>query len=218
MSNYAQKTRTAYLKRNIILSGLISLLYCSNIAAETARAALDHFLTDLQTLEAHFTQHVYQIGTPLTTPATGLFQLKRPNQFRWDYQTPEVKQVIADGRDLWLIENDLEQITQHYQSMALKNTPAAILFGTEPLETNFTSVEKGTYQGLQWLELQPKDPESDIKKVTLAFHNNELRRLALQDQLDQVTQFRFTNLQRNPVLANEHFEFNPPDDWDLFQH
>ncbi len=204
---------------SIALCGLASLmLNNSALAADSARAALDHFLTDLHTLEARFEQQVYQVGGTLAEPATGTFQLKRPKQFRWDYQTPEVKQVIADGRDLWLIENDLEQITQHYQSMALKNTPAAILLGTEQLEANFTSIERGTYQGLQWLELQPKDTESDIKRVTLAFAHHELRQLELVDQLDQVTQFRFYNMQRNPVLANERFVFNPPDDWDLFQH
>ena len=194
------------------------LLSSPIFAADSARLALDHFLSGLNTLQARFEQRVYQVGEALSSPATGTFQLKRPKQFRWDYQTPEVKQVIADGRDLWLVENDLEQITQHYQSMALKNTPAAILLGTEPLEANFTSIERGTYQGLQWLELRPKDPDSDIKQVTLAFQQDTLRRLEWVDQLDQITEFRFYDVQRNPSLANARFVFNPPDDWDLFQH
>ena len=220
-----RKTITQYtnilkhIGQSILVSSLLSLLFSGQVqAADTARAALDHFLTNLHTLQARFEQRVYQVGEALTEPSTGTFQLKRPKQFRWDYHTPEVKKVIADGRDLWLVENDLEQITQHYQSMALKHTPAAILLGTELLETNFTSVERGTYQGLQWLELRPKDTDSDIKQVTLAFQNHTLHRLELVDQLDQVTEFRFYDMQRNPTLANERFVFNPPDDWDLFQH
>ena len=205
--------------RHTLCLGSLSLLLCHNIAAaDTARAALTHFLANLDTLQARFEQSVYHTDTALAPPATGLFQLKRPHQFRWDYQTPEKKLVLADGRDVWIVENDLEQITQHYQSTALKNTPATILLGTEPLETHFNSIEQGTHQGLQWLKLQPKDPKSDIKTISLGFRNNELRRLALVDQLDQITQIRLYAIQRNLPLAAERFIFNPPADWDLFQH
>ena len=189
------------------------------LAATSARAALDHFLTGLETLEARFEQRVHSIGeSTIPVVATGVFRLRRPDQFRWDYHTPEVKQVIADGRDIWLVEDDLEQITQYYQRLALKGTPAAILLGMERLETHFEAVELGERNGLLWLELRPVTSESDVKQVTLALRDRVLHHLAWVDQLDQTTQFRFYDIQRNIPLNTQQFRFRPPPDWDLFQH
>lgn len=203
------------------ISILCGCLLCSHPvwAVTSARAALDHFLTGLETLEARFEQRVRAIGGSTTSGiATGVFRLRRPDQFRWDYQTPEVKQVIADGRDIWLIEDDLEQITQYYQRSALQGTPAGILLGMETLETHFTAVELGERNGLWWLELRPVAAEGNIKRVTLALRDQTLHRLAWVDQLDQTTQFRFYDVQRNIPLDTEQFRFEPPPDWDLFQH
>ncbi len=195
------------------------MLSHSVLAASSAQVALDHFLAGLETLEARFEQRVYPAGQP-TTPAiaTGIFRLQRPARFHWDYQTPEVRQVIADGRDIWLVEDDLEQITQYYQRLALKGTPAAILLGMEALETHFTAVELGEQNGMLWLALHPTAPEHDIKQVTLALRDNVLYHLAWVDQLDQTTQLRFYDIQRNIPLDGKQFQFTPPPDWDLFQH
>ncbi|MEM6405494.1 MAG: outer membrane lipoprotein chaperone LolA [Pseudomonadota bacterium] len=201
-----------------VVCGWLMLCHIAS-AATSSQAALDHFLAGLETLEARFEQRVYAIGESSASGiATGIFRLQRPDQFRWDYQTPEVKQVIADGRDIWLVEDDLEQITQYYQRLALKGTPAAILLGMEALEAHFEVAESGEQNGVLWLELKPKTSESDVKQVTLAFRDKVLHHLAWIDQLDQVTQFRFDNMQRNIPLNKEQFRFEPPPDWDLFQH
>jgi outer membrane lipoprotein carrier protein len=207
------------------LRRLIGMVCCCLVLSPTALAensaqeALNHFLTGLKTLDARFEQRVYALGAAATpATATGTFRLQRPDQFRWDYQTPEVKQVIADGRDIWLVEDDLEQITQYYQRSALRGTPAAILLGLEALETHFKAIELGEQDGLLWLELRPHSAEHEIKRVTLALRDNVLRYLTWVDQLDQTTQLRFYAIQQNMPLDSEQFRFEPPSDWDLFQH
>lgn len=207
------------MKRFVNIACACLVLSQTALAADSARAALDHFLTGLKTLEARFEQRVYAVGAPMTPAiATGIFRLQRPAQFRWDYQTPEIRQVIADGRDIWLVEDDLEQITQYYQRLALKGTPAAVLLGMETLETHFTAVELGEQNGLLWLDLRPVAPEHDLKQVTLGLRDNVLHHLAWVDQLDQTTQLRFYAIRRNIPLDNKQFHFTPPPDWDLFQH
>lgn len=187
-------------------------------ALKSGRQALDSFLSDLSTLQADFTQTVYDQENGRRGIATGVLKLKRPDRFRWDYQMPEQRLILADGRDLWIVENDLEQISQYYQSSALKNTPASVLLAGESLEQSFNPIERGEYQGLQWLELQPHDQDSDVESIVLGFADDQLSQLELTDKFGQVTQFRFSALQRNPVLTGEAFVFNPPEGWDVFAH
>lgn len=198
---------------------IIGLLLISlNVQAETAREALDRFLTNLDTLQAEFTQTVYDLESDRQGIASGVMQLRRPDRFRWDYLHPEERLILADGRDLWVVENDLEQITQYYQSTALKNTPASVLLAGESLEESFRATERGEHAGQKWLELTPRDAESDIEQVLLGFADNQLNILELSDKFGQVTQFHFSAMQRNPVISDEQFVFEPPEDWDVFAH
>ena len=127
----------------------------------------------------------------------GLFLLERPGQFRWDYVVPRKQVILADGRDVWIIEEDLKQVTRHYQKWALKGTPAAFLAMDAAVEDDFEIVEIGERMGMQWLELIPRDQESDFNRVLLAFADKQLRRLELNDKFGQISRFSFYDVQRN---------------------
>jgi len=194
------------------------LLALASFAANAGpgRDALDRFLAGLDTLEARFEQAVLDTENSRQGLFQGVFQLKRPDRFRWDYLVPEQRQIIADGRDLWIVEDDLEQITQLYQPMALKNSPATVLMSDEPVETTFQVVELGERQGMQWLELLPKAQDSDIVRVLLAFKGDKLLRLELTDKFGQISRFSFFEIKRNPDLPDRQFEYEPPQGWDVF--
>lgn len=189
-----------------------------SVQAATARDALTAFLQHLDTLQANFTQTVYDLENDRQGVATGVLKLKRPDKFRWDYLQPEERLLLADGRDLWIVEDDLEQITQYYQETALKNTPASVLLAGERLDESFQVTERGEHAGRQWLELHPRDPESDVERVLLGFADNSLDTLELTDKFGQITQFKFTEIQRNPFIPAEQFVFKPPEGWDVFAH
>lgn len=191
---------------------------CLPANAATARDALDQFLRNLGTLQADFTQTVYGAANGQQGTASGVLKMQRPDRFRWDYQKPEKRLILADGRDLWVVENDLEQITQYLQSMALKNTPASVLLAGESLEKSFRVTERGEYSGQIWLELMPYDTESDVEQILLGLVDNQLKVLELTDKFGQTTQFEFTAVQRNPAIAEGEFVFEPPEGWDVFAH
>jgi len=130
--------------------------------------------------------------------------------------TPERKQIIADGRDLWIVDIELNQITQHYQKLALRNTPATVLLSNEPLEKTFEVVELGEKLEMQWVELLPLDKDSDIVRILLAFKGNNLLRLELTDNFGQISRFSFFEIKRNPELPDDQFDYEPPDGWDVF--
>ncbi len=202
------------------MRGLIISLcfFCLVAEAGPGREALTAFLQDLDTLQADFTQTVYDLENGRQGVSNGIFKLRRPDRFRWDYQAPEARLILADGRDLWIVENDLEQITQYHQSMALRNTPVTILLADKPLDEAFAVKERGLYADLFWLELKPHDAESDVEQVLLGLSEDQLEQLELTDKFGQITQFRFSAMRKNPVLSDDEFAFQPPEDWDVFAH
>ncbi len=202
-------------KRIVLLA---SLLLAQTIAfAGEGREAFERFTQDLRTLDVRFEQSVLDTENSRQGVFYGTFRMKRPDRFRWDYLSPEKRQIIADGRDLWIVEDDLNHVTQYRQSMALKGSPATVLLGEGAIDEQFKVVELGERQGLQWLELLPLDEESDILRILLAFKGNDLTRLELTDQFGQISRFSFFQIQRNLEMPDSDFDYQPPDGWDIFQ-
>ena len=185
--------------------------------AGPGRDALDAFLDGLSTLQAKFEQSVLDTESTRAGLMHGLFLLDRPGKFRWDYVSPRKQVILADGRDVWFIEEDLRQVTQHRQTWALKNTPAAFLTTDKSVEDDFEVVEIGERLGLQWLELIPRNADSDLERVLLAFPGDELRHLELRDKFGQISRFRFFDVQRNVPIDPELFEFEGRDEWDVLR-
>jgi outer membrane lipoprotein carrier protein len=181
------------------------------------RMALDEFLDGLSTLQAKFEQSVLDTENATAGQMHGLFLLERPGRFRWDYVVPRKQIILADGRDVWIIEEDLKQVTRHYQKWALKGTPAAFLAMEAKVEDDFEVVEIGERQGMHWLELLPRDPESDFNRILLAFADKQLRRLELNDKFGQISRFSFYDMQRNLPIDPQLFVYQGQDDWDVLQ-
>ena len=185
--------------------------------AGAGRQALDDFLDGLTTLQAKFEQSALDTENANTGLMHGLFLLQRPGKFRWDYVAPRKQVILADGRDVWIIEEELKQVTQHYQRWALKGTPAAFLTTEQSVDKDFEIIELGERLGMQWLELIPRDPESDLLRVLLAFVGPELRHMELNDKFGQISRFRFFDIQRNVPIDQALFVYEGKDDWDVMQ-
>lgn len=197
---------------------LVALLFFhAGVNAGPGREALDLFLDQLVTLQAKFEQSVLDTENARAGLMHGLFLLERPGRFRWDYVSPRKQIILADGRDVWIIEEELKQVTRHYQKWALKGTPAAFLALDESVDKDFEVIEIGERMGMQWLELIPRDPESDFNRVLLAFLDNQLRQMELNDKFGQISRFRFFEVQRNLPIDPQLFVYQGQDDWDVLQ-
>ena len=203
--------------RRMVLGLLLAAHSVASAAAGPARQALDEFLGGLTTLQAKFEQSVLDTENATSGQMHGLFLLDRPGRFRWDYVIPQKQIILADGRDVWVIEEDLKQVTRHYQKWALKGTPAAFLAMDAEVEDDFEVVEIGERMGMQWLELIPRDPDSDFNRILLAFADGQLQRLELNDKFGQISRFSFYEMQRNLPIDPRLFEFEGKDDWDVLQ-
>ena len=203
--------------RFLVLVFLLATQSMALAAPGPGRQALDDFLDGLSTLQAKFEQSVLDTENAKAGQMHGLFLLDRPGRFRWDYVVPRKQIIMADGRDVWIIEEDLKQVTRHYQKWALKGTPAAFLAMEAGVDDDFEVVEIGERMGMQWLELIPRDPESDFNRILLAFADKQLLRLELNDKFGQISRFSFFEVQRNLPIDPQLFVYQGQDDWDVLQ-
>ncbi|RYE64546.1 MAG: outer membrane lipoprotein chaperone LolA, partial [Oxalobacteraceae bacterium] len=140
------------------------------IGAQASAAALDQFksfVAGTKSARGDFTQTQLRKTTAgkAAPPSTGSFVFARPGKFIWTYQKPYEQVLQADGDTLYLYDKDLNQVTTRKLGNALGSSPAAILFGSNDLEKNFTLAEAGTRDGLEWLSATPKTKDTTFEQI-----------------------------------------------------
>lgn len=195
---------------------LVLLLPGLSPAAGTGPEQMKHFLAGLTTLQARFEQTVESPDRVEPLRSRGSFYLRRPNQFRWDYSEPERQEIVADGRQIWFYDPELEQVSVQFQHKALRGTPAQLLASGDPVENSFRVQDGGLKQELAWVELTPLDSDSQFERIRLGFRDDRLQRMEMRDKFGQVTRFRFSDIRENPEFKSTFFRFEPPEDVDLY--
>lgn len=185
------------------------------MAADSAIEKLNIFVQTVVTFKANFKQMVLDPDGKLMEEAEGRFVLERPGKFRWDYSEPYPQHIVADGERIWFYDVDLEQVTVRSQLEALVDTPATLLSGESMPEDKYILTDIPSEDGLLWVELIPKDVESNFQTVALAFDKQGLRQMIMRDSFDQRTRLVFSQQQENPVLADDEFVFIPPEGIDV---
>ncbi len=197
-------------KINLVAS-LMTLLTLS--AQAGAQTPLDNYLAQLKTLRAEFSQEVTDSKGRQVQNAAGKLTIVRPGRFRWELTpgggaSPQL--MVADGRNLWFYDRDLEQVSVKPASAALTATPAGLLAGEGDVRQWFSVAAAGKRDGLDWVKVVPKQGDADIREAQLAFDKLELRRMILKDKLGQTVRLDFLTSERNPAVPDAEVEFSPP--------
>ena len=183
-----------------------------------AIAALDHFLKNVNSLRANFVQVVTAPNSERTRTSSGIFMMSRPNRFRFDYLKPYEQLIISDGKNLWLYDKDLEQVTQRSYSSAIASTPAALLAGgaeATMTQKNFALTNLPDADALQWVEAKPKQEDGQIDMARIGFRGEVLEVLEIIDNFRQKSTLTFGNVEVNPLISDDQFQFAVPEGVDL---
>ncbi len=183
--------------------------------AGVGKQRLHNFFSGVSSVRADFKQQVLGNDKKTLQETSGQMLLLRPGKFRWDYKKPYEQQIISNGKKVWLYDIDLEQVTVKTVDKVLGSTPALLLSSDTPIEQNFTVVELGEEQNLQWIELLPIQKETGFEKIVLAFDAKNLVSMELHDSFGQLTRLLFSHIERNPVIDPAKFDFIPPKDVDV---
>ena len=189
---------------------LLGLMLVSNIALADGVSSLRDFFNNTTTMRAQFSQVVNDKQGRKIQQVDGTMQLQRPNKFRWDYKKPYEQQIVSDGKQVFLFDTELQQVTIRELSKSLGSSPAALLAGGEAVEKSFTLKNATRKDGLTWVLALPKDKESGFERVLLGFKADKLRKMELYDSFSHVTHITFDEVERNPTLQDATFLFTPP--------
>lgn len=198
--------------KKIIITGL---LIASQGCLADGVASLHDFFKNTDAMRAKFSQVVTDTKGQKIQEVQGSMQLKRPNKFRWDYAKPYEQQIISDGKQVFLYDTDLEQVTIRELSKALGSSPAALLAGGDAVEKSFTIKNAARKDGLTWVLALPKDKDSGFERVLLGFKDDKLYKMELHDSFNHITLITFDAIERNPVLQDSNFLFIPPKGVDI---
>ena len=178
--------------------------------ADSGIARLEAFQANVQGMEARFRQQVMDANRKVLEDASGSVVMQRPGQFRWNYQAPFERVIVADGEKVWLYEADLDQVTIRRLSAGIGATPAALLTGKDTVLKYFDVGKSWVEEGMAFVRLTPKSTDAEFAGVTLGFKGAELRRMLLDDRLGQQTRIDLSRLRINPRLSPELFRFKTP--------
>lgn len=200
------------LIKKIVVTGLFiaSQMAVSQAALADGVASLSDFFNNTNAMRANFSQVVTDTQGRKIQEVQGSMQLQRPNKFRWDYSKPYEQQIISDGKQVFLYDTDLQQVTIRELSKALGSSPAALLAGGDAVEKSFTIKNAVRKDGLTWVLALPKDKESGFERVLLGFNGENLRKMELHDSFNHITLITFDAVERNPILQTSAFLFTPP--------
>ncbi len=182
-----------------------------------AQTVLYTFLGSLTTLESRFEQKLFTEKGELLETASGQMFLERPNKFHWDYQQPYQQLIVADGKQVWVYDKDLDQVTIRTLDKTLGKTPAFLLSRGQGIEEDFFVNALASRGEVVRFELVPKDAQAQFSLMRIGILNDSLHSLELVDNLHQTTVISFGQMVSGQQLDEGLFIFTPPAGADVIQ-
>ncbi len=196
-----------FSKAFLFCAAFISVLAHADPAAE-----LNAQLKAFTSLSAKFSQTVTSAKGKQQYKAQGLMQVQKPNQLYWETQTPQPQIIVADGKKLWIYDQDLNQVTMKPMTRELEATPALLLSGKIEKIVQFYQVSLLPAQkGFTAFELIPLGKKKNaFQKLDLIFKQGSLVVMDLWDNVGQATHIEFSQVKMNAVIDPKKFNFIPP--------
>lgn len=174
-----------------------------------------------QDLSAQFHQTATNRSLGQVQEASGTLLLKRPGKMRWEYQKPDRRLYVTDGKTLWAYNPaDKQVMVQEVEEAFSSRLPLAFLAGDCRLGKEFQAslVEHaGTRAAPETalLELRPKSAaggQAGIARMVLEVNRRSglVEKATLFDAVGNTTVIALRDIQINPGLKDQSFTFSPP--------
>lgn len=219
--------RGSRLQRSAI--GLAFLLFAGagspcSVSALTADELADKVQATYQEfsdLQGTFRQRATNQLSGMTQEATGRLFLKWPGRMRWEYEKPEPRLFVIDGKMLWSYSPSERQAVAQDVSGVLTESPIGILFGMSSLRRDFQVrliVHAGTRDSPEsLLELTPKGKGTSFKRVIMGVDRKSffIHQITVFDLYGNTTSIELSEQKVNGGLKDELFQFSPPPGTDV---
>jgi len=208
----------------LALAATIDFSNASNVAK-----SLEEKYARAQTLEARFYER-YRAGAGGGQAESGTVYFSKPGRMRWEYESPESKLFIVDGKNVWFyVPADHTASRAQIKESDDWRTPLALLTGKihfdrlcgqmAILDEALGSIAVGDLPSdprnriLRCLPHKSNDPNASAPFKEILFELTpqlDLARVVIREPGDIETEFRFANWKENLGLPESMFHFEPP--------
>ncbi len=199
----------------VVTRWVLSLCLTATLGAAADTATLLKAVQDrynrAQTVQVLF-QQTYSAQGRASRTETGELFLRKPGRMRWQYDSPQGKLFVSDGKQVYLYtpaSNRVERMRVR-DSEDLR-APLAFLLGELDFWRDFRRfVSRPEESGIR-ISAEPKSDQAPYTEVEfLVTPANEIIYLRIKGQDQSVMEFRFRAEKLNPRLAEGLFRFQPP--------
>ena len=188
---------------------LISVL----IPADTSEDELFKLFSSQDYFSASFIQKNYFKGKHRIV--LGNIFADRKGRFRLVYQEPFKEEIISDGTNLYIFDEELEQVEIRSLEKILEETPIGLLSLNSSNLTKFFELEKCVEQNLNFnCSLNVLTKDSYIQNIELIFKDGILSSLNYNDSFEQNVSIEFSDISLTKI-ENKKFIFTPPEGIDI---
>jgi outer membrane lipoprotein carrier protein len=170
----------------------------------------------LKSMKSRFEQTLRQGGRAARTESGTLF-LSKPGRMRWEYESPEPKLFLTDGKRVILFVPSENRVLES----AIKETedvraPLAFLLGRLNFDEQFQRIETGPQlvpveKGNFVFKAHSKQLAERLEWVLFEVSpTHEIRRVVARERGGLENEFRFSSVENNPTLASALFQFQAP--------
>ena len=234
----AMKQRAAFLLAGSLAIAGVTTSARGNVSPEAAPVAraLEARYHDAKTLQAIFLER-YSDSRQGLQAESGTVYFSRPGRMRWEYEAPERKLFVSDGKTVWFyVPSDRTVTRAPIKESTDWRTPLALLTGKAKLsqlcESVDVSVNNPATRGNVILSCRPRgeklksggaqaenDVESPIAPLDQQFdqvllevnpETGELADVRILQPGGVELEYRFGNWRENVPLADSLFRFQAP--------
>jgi outer membrane lipoprotein carrier protein len=148
----------------------------------------------------------------------GTVSIKRPGRMRWDYDEPEKKTFVSDGKTFYFYVPADRQVIVSAQDER-RSLAGRLLSGRGGLTGEFAaSLETPLEEGVVRLKLVPRHEQPDVERAYIDVEpSGRVRAIQLEDAQGSRTRFRFERVRENTGLKDELFRFEVPKGVEVIQ-
>jgi outer membrane lipoprotein carrier protein len=214
--------------RAVLLGCFLAAVLASTHDANWFRHALEARYQHARTLEAAFFER-YSDGNGDAQAESGTVYFSRPGRMRWEYESPERKLFLVDGKNVWFyVPADHTASHARLKESSDWRTPIALLVGKADLSQLCRKIEvvsrsagsganadsEPLSAGDTVFRCTPRgESAQDASKQSIFLEVDPeayLVRVVIHEPGDVTTEFRFGNWQENIPVPEAKFHFEPP--------
>ncbi|EOD54334.1 outer membrane lipoprotein chaperone LolA [Aeromonas molluscorum] len=189
-----------------LLMGSVLLIASSQVWADAA-SDLKQKLAAVNLFSAQFQQTVFDSKGKELQKASGDLLVSRPNRFNWHTKSPDESLIVADGKDVWIYDPFVEQVTALKLQDAVVNTPFILIASSDDKYwKNYDVTEQDDV-----FTVTSRNQDELIASFRITFDRQDnISRFDVKEAQGQWSEFTLSGFNRKPALKGNEFVFKMP--------